>query len=172
MIDQKKWFIVNSQRLKGFRVMVLDYLYTLLKFVQIPLIQEMISLSNFSHVSLFPPSMICSGSAAGLAGFAGTEKLWNMYSVEQCFPIFFIYSIFMQNKRRGWITYSCFIMPQLAIKLVFIFPHVTSYSSIVYLVVPLSIVLSALLRSAHYMKDGWAFGRQRGCKAIAKSFLR
>ena len=47
-----------------------------------------------------------------------------------------------------------------------------SNSSIVYLIVPLSIALSALLRSAHYMKDGWAFGRQRGCKAIAKSFLR
>ena len=65
--------------LKWFQVLVLDYLYTLLKFVQIPLIQEMISLSNFSHVSLFPPSMICSGSAAGLAGFAGTENLSNMY---------------------------------------------------------------------------------------------
>ena len=47
-----------------------------------------------------------------------------------------------------------------------------SNSTIVHLVVPLSILLSALLRSAHYMKDGWAFGRQRTCETIAEGFLR
>ena len=47
-----------------------------------------------------------------------------------------------------------------------------SNSTIIYLIVPMSILLSALLRSVHYMKDGWAFGRQRSCKTISKGFLR
>ena len=47
-----------------------------------------------------------------------------------------------------------------------------SNSSIVYLMVPLSILLSALLRAAHYMKDGWAFGRQRSCQTTAEGLLR
>ena len=47
-----------------------------------------------------------------------------------------------------------------------------SNSTIIYLIVPMSILLSALLRSVHYMRDGWAFGRQRSCKTISKGFLR
>ena len=47
-----------------------------------------------------------------------------------------------------------------------------SNSSIVYLMVPLSILLSAILRAAHYMKDGWAFGRRRSCQTTAEGLLR
>ena len=159
MIDQKKWFIV----LKWLQIIVPDYLYTLLKFVQIPLIQEMISLSNFSHVSLFPPSMICSGSAAGLAGFAGTENLSNMYVwlMNNASQSFLLHSLFTLNKSKWWITYSCFIMPQLAIKLVFIFPHVTRYSLIVYLVsihitiVPMNFRSNLSYRCPHMITFIW-----------------
>ena len=45
-------------------------------------------------------------------------------------------------------------------------------SWIIFLVMPLCIILSGLFHAAHYMKDAWAFGRQRTCKTIGGGFLR
>ena len=42
-------------------------------------------------------------------------------------------------------------------------------SVLVYIVLPVSILLSALFRGLHYMKDAWAFGRQRSCVTVKNS---
>ena len=42
-------------------------------------------------------------------------------------------------------------------------------SVLIYIALPLSILLSAVFRGLHYMKDAWAFGRQRSCATVTNS---
>ena len=42
-------------------------------------------------------------------------------------------------------------------------------SVLVYIVLPVCILLSAVFRGLHYMKDAWAFGRQRSCATVKNS---